>query len=127
MIENLLEKVPECPRMLSDKFADESLIKRALMTRGKQLRMEQRTKAESDVAVAAASILAREQVLRGMEKLSAEFGETFPKGAGPLVRETGVRILEKHGPGAFARCAKLHFKTYSELTGGIPVNEEDRR
>lgn len=127
VIENLLEKVPECPRMLSDKFADESLIKRALMTRGKQIRMEQRTKAESDVAVAAASILAREQFLRGMEKLSAEFGETFPKGAGPLVRETGARILEKHGPGAFARCAKLHFKTYSELTGGIPVNEEDRR
>ena len=113
--------------MLSDKFADESLIKRALMTRGRQIHMEQRTRAESDVAVAAASILAREQFLRGMEKLSAEFGGTFPKGAGPQVRETGVRLLEKHGPGVFARCAKLHFKTYSELTGEIPANEEDRR
>ena len=34
VIENLLEKVPACPRMLSDKFADERLIRRALLTRG---------------------------------------------------------------------------------------------
>lgn len=72
--------------MLSDKFADERLIRRALLTRGREIRLDQRTKAESDVAVAAASILSREQFLRGMAKLEAEFGIELPRGAGPQVK-----------------------------------------
>lgn len=122
VIENLLERVPDCPRMLSDKFGDESLIKRALMTRGKGIVLDQRTKAESDVAVAAASILAREQFLSGMEKLSNEFGVTMPRGAGPLVKEIAKSILQKHGAPALSRCVKTHFKTYNELTTGISNN-----
>ncbi len=117
VIENLLEKVPECPRMLSDKFADERLIQRALQTRGKGIKLDQRTKAESDVAVAAASILAREQFLKGMEKLGGELGVELPRGAGPLVKEAGRKLIAKHGPGVFEQCAKLHFKTYNELIG----------
>jgi ribonuclease HIII len=58
-IENLLEKVPDCPRALSDQFGPEQQIQRALQQKGRQIKLEQRHKAESDVAVAAASILAR--------------------------------------------------------------------
>lgn len=124
VIENLLELVPDCPRMLSDKFGDEKLIRRALLTRGRGIRMEQRTKAESDVAVAAASILAREAFLRGMAVLEREFGMSFPRGAGPQVRAAAEQLLKQHGPEVFGRCAKLHFKTYAELTGR-PVGEEE--
>src|SRR5271169_827089 len=59
VIENLLTRWPNCPRALSDKFAHESLIQRALKERGKKIILQQRTKAESDIAVAAASVLAR--------------------------------------------------------------------
>ena len=124
VIENLLELVPDCPRMLSDKFGDEKLIRRALLTRGRGIRMEQRTKAESDVAVAAASILAREAFLHGMAVLEREFGMSFPRGAGPQVRAAAEQLLKQHGPEVFGRCAKLHFKTYAELTGR-PVGEEE--
>lgn len=124
VIENLLELVPDCPRMLSDKFGDEKLIRRALLTRGRGIRMEQRTRAESDVAVAAASILAREAFLRGMAVLEREFGMSFPRGAGPQVRAAAEQLLKQHGPEVFGRCAKLHFKTYAELTGR-PVGEEE--
>ena len=117
VIENLLEKVPACPRMLSDKFADERLIRRALLTRGREIRLDQRTKAESDVAVAAASILAREQFLRGMAKLEAEFGIELPRGAGPQVKAAGRSLMERFGASVFERCAKTHFKTWNELTG----------
>ena len=123
VIENLLEKVPSCPRMLSDKFADERLIQRALMTRGREIRLDQRTKAESDVAVAAASILSREQFLRGMAKLGAELGVELPRGAGPQVKETGRALAGRYGASVFERCAKLHFKTCNELTGA-PVEED---
>ncbi len=117
VIENLLEKVPACPRMLSDKFADERLIRRALLTRGREIRLDQRTKAESDVAVAAASILSREQFLRGMAKLEAEFGIELPRGAGPQVKAAGRSLMERFGASVFERCAKTHFKTWNELTG----------
>ena len=117
VIENLLEKVPACPRMLSDKFADERLIRRALLTRGREIRLDQRTKAESDVAVAAASILSREQFLRGMAKLEAEFGIELPRGAGPQVKAAGRSLIERFGASVFERCAKTHFKTWNELTG----------
>ena len=117
VIENLLEKVPACPRMLSDKFADERLIRRALLTRGREIRLDQRTKAESDVAVAAASILSREQFLRGMAKLEAEFGIELPRGAGPQVKAAGRSLMERFGASVFERCAKTHFKTWNDLTG----------
>ena len=122
-IENLLEKVPSCPRMLSDKFGDERLIQRALQSRGRTIQMDQWTKAESDVAVAAASILSREQFLRGMAKLSGELGVELPRGGGPGVKVAGRLLLEKFGAPVFGRCAKTHFKTFNELTG-TPVEEE---
>ena len=117
VIENLLEQVPECPRMLSDKFGNEVLIKRALMERGRRITLQQRTKAESDVAVAAASILAREAFLRGMNALSDELRVTLPRGAGPQVLKCGRELMQSQGEAVFVRCAKLHFKTWEELRG----------
>ncbi|MBR1952551.1 MAG: ribonuclease HIII [Lentisphaeria bacterium] len=114
-IENLLDLVPDCPRMLSDKFGDESLIRRALMEKGRRIVLDQKVRAESDVAVAAASILARDYFLRQMSKLSETLGVELPRGGGPQVKITGRQLLEKHGPGVFESCAKLHFKTYAEL------------
>ena len=114
-IENLLDLVPDCPRMLSDKFGDESLIRRALMEKGRRIILDQKVRAESDVAVAAASILARDYFLRQMNKLSETLGVELPRGGGPQVKIIGRQLLEKHGPGVFESCAKLHFKTYTEL------------
>ena len=115
VIENLLEQVPSCPRVLSDKFGNEVLIKRALMERGRKITLQQRTKAESDVAVAAASILAREAFLRGMSALSDELRLELPRGAGGQVTKVGRKLLAERGAEVFSRCAKLHFKTWSEL------------
>ena len=117
-IENLLELVPDCPRMLSDKFGNEVLIRRALMEKGRKITLDQRVRAESDVAVAAASILAREYFLRQMDKLSETLGLELPRGGGPQVKAAGRELLAKHGPEIFNSCAKLHFKTYNELLGG---------
>ena len=115
VIENLLTAVPECPRMLSDKFGNESLIRRALMTRGRTIKLDQQIRAESDVAVAAASILARDGFLYAMNLLSEELGIELPRGGGGNVKAVGRKLLAQHGPDVFEKCAKLHFKTYSEL------------
>ncbi len=106
--------------MLSDKFANEMLIRRALMERGRRVVMDQQVRAESDVAVAAASILAREGFLNGMKKLEAVAGVELPRGAGPQVKVIGRKLLAEHGEEIFRKCAKLHFKTYGELIGRTP-------
>ena len=118
VIENLLTAVPECPRMLSDKFGSEHLIRRALMERGQKIKLEQQVRAESDVAVAAASILARDGFVYAMNKLGSEIGTTLPKGAGSNVKAAAKQLFEKHGKEFFEKYAKLHFKTYNETISG---------
>ena len=115
IIENLLEQTPECPRMLSDKFGSEHLIRNALMEKGRKIILEQETKAERDIAVAAASILARDGFLRGMKKLDALCGCELPRGAGPQVKIIGSQLVKQHGREILRSCAKLHFKTANEL------------
>ncbi len=115
VIEDLLEKNPTCPRMLSDKFGNESLIRRALMERGRQIVMQQHVRAESDVAVAAASILARDQFLRVMDQLSEEAGMALPRGAGSPVRAAASKLLQTHDRAWLARFVKTHFKTFNEV------------
>ncbi len=118
VIEKLLEQNPRIPRMLSDQFADPSLINRALMERGREIIVEQRTKAESDIAVAAASILARDRFVSCVALLEQETGFTLPKGAGPGVKAVGSEILRKSGVDGLRRCCKNHFKTFEELVNG---------
>lgn len=115
VIENVLEKVPDCPRALSDKFGADYLIRNALMEKGRKIILEQKTKGESDIAVAAASILAREQFVREMNRLSEEFQMEIPRGANSIVKQRANAIIDKFGVGALERCVKTHFKTYDEL------------
>ncbi len=114
-IENLCELVPDCPRALSDKFADERLIQRALIDKGKRLILEQRTKAESDYAVAAASILAREKFIDWLQKTGDQLGLPLPRGASAQVKAAARKLVAAKGPDILGTVAKTHFKTASEV------------
>ncbi|MDH5667053.1 MAG: ribonuclease HIII [Nitrospira sp.] len=116
-LENLLERVP-CERAIADKFGDERLILNALQDKGKKIVLEQRTKAESDLAVAAASILARAEFLLRLKRLSSEVGTTLPKGASPSVELAAKMIVKKHGQERLDTVAKLHFKTTQAVLTG---------
>lgn len=109
-LENLLERVP-CTRAISDQFGDERWVLQALQAKGRTITLEQRTKAESDLAVAAASILARAEFLVRLKRLSDEVGTTLPKGASPAVELAARMVVKKHGRERLAAVAKLHFKT----------------
>ncbi|MFO0701670.1 MAG: ribonuclease HIII [Nitrospira sp.] len=110
-LETLLERGVTCERAISDQFGDERLILNALQEKGRKIVLEQRTKAESDLAVAAASILARAEFLIRLKRLSSEVGTTLPKGASPAVELAGKIIVKKHGQERLTSVAKLHFKT----------------
>jgi len=114
-LENLLEKAPECKAVLADKFGDERLIQRALLERGRQVELTQRTKAESDVAVAAASILARNGFVAAVARLSEEVGITLPRGAGPTIVPCARRIVSERGADQLGKYVKMHFQTTAKV------------
>lgn len=113
-IENILEK-KECGYALSDKFGDEKLIQNALMKKGCKIHLEQRCKAESDIAVAAASIIARAQFLNCLSELSTKYGITIPKGASDKVIQAAKEISAKYSKDELKNAAKVHFRTYQEV------------
>ncbi|MFI0347305.1 MAG: ribonuclease HIII [Chthoniobacterales bacterium] len=115
VLENLCALVPSCPRALSDKFANERVLQRALLEKGKKLELHQRTKAESDYAVAAASILAREGFIDWLDKAGTRLGITMPKGVSKKVKESAVALIQKHGTEIMPQVAKMHFKTAGEV------------
>ncbi len=109
-IENILENSP-CKFALSDKFGDESLIKNALMKNGREIQLEQRVRGEADVAVAAASIIARAAFVKRMRELEETYKMTFSKGANDEVIKQAKAFCEKYSKDELKNIAKLHFKT----------------
>jgi len=115
VIKSLAEKVPDCPRALSDQFARKEVLEKELARHGLDLKLEQRTKGESDVAVAAASILARERFVKWITDSSEKSGVKIPLGAGPHVLDAARELIDKHGEEILPKVAKMHFKTSQEV------------
>lgn len=114
VIENILEK-NSCEYALSDKFGDESLIKSALMKNGRNIRLDQMCKAESDIAVAAASVLARATFVQKIQSMEDMYGVKFQKGCSGLVKDGAKIFIEKYGAEKLKEVCKSHFKTYNEV------------
>ena len=115
VIENLLAKKPNCPRALSDKFADVQVIENALLAKGRAIKLDQKTKAESDVAVAAASILAREAFIDWLDKRGRAMGVKLGRGVSDSVKSVARQLVEKNGAEILAGVAKIHFRTAHEI------------
>ena len=124
VIENLCIRFPSCPRALSDKFADSRVLQKALLEKGRGIVLDQRTKAESDYAVAAASILAREGFIDWLDRKGSELGLVLPRGVSPNVKTAATRLLLLRGREVLPQVAKMHFKTASEvIAAAVPVNK----
>ncbi|MCY4554141.1 MAG: ribonuclease HIII [Candidatus Poribacteria bacterium] len=107
---------------LVDQFSKEDLITRQLLQRTNNapplqreatstalgIEIKQVTKAERDIAVAAASIIARDAFLTGMDTLSETYKMCLPRGAYQVV-EAGREFVKLHGSEALGDVAKLHF------------------
>ena len=109
--ENLLEAVPGCPTAISDQFGSKESVERALMKAGRGIELIQRHKAESDMAVAAASILARESFLLSLQKMREQYSAEIPKGASAAVRAAAVTLVRRTSPETLLNTVKCHFKT----------------
>ena len=115
VIENLVAKKPGCPRALSDQFADARVVEQSLLRHGRKINIEQRPRAESDIAVAAASILAREAFINWLERKGQEIGFRLERGVSAGVKESAKKLVESNGPEALRTVAKVHFRTAHEI------------
>ena len=117
-IENLLEDV-HCTLAVTDQFGDKVYVLNALMKRGRNIELIQRPKAEEDLAVAAASILARAEFLKRLYFLSQDIGINLPKGSPPFVVETGIELAKAHGIQVLDKVAKKHFKITKRIMDSL--------
>jgi len=109
-IEEILSKV-DCKVAIADQFGDESFILGKLQEKGKKLKLIQQHKAEQNIAVAAASILARARFLEKLSRLSNEYKIDLPKGVSQAVIENARKVVNMYGKETLRKVAKLHFKT----------------
>ena len=110
----VLETQP-APYAISDEFAkDGVLVRQKLARKGSTIELRSMVRAESDIAVAAASILARAGFLLSLRRLSQQFGIDLPKGATTVIG-TGKTFVAKHGVSELGKVAKLHFKTTQQV------------
>ena len=136
-IEELLEKQPSCPKVVVDQFAPtEAVIKRSLKERGKKIVVDQHHRAESDsIAVAAASVIARELFLRAIADMATEDGpvpvdkvplDMIPRGSSdPRVRQLAVEMVKKHGPTWLMNHCKAHFQTTDKVLAECGLSRAD--
>ncbi len=80
------------------------------------LRVEMRPRAEDDVAVAAASVVARARYLEEMDRLSELVGFGLPRGS-THVREAVSRVYRERGMAGLEEVAKVHFSITEQVLG----------
>lgn len=114
-IENVLELHP-AKLAISDRFADPADLRRRLFEKGQTIELRSEVRAEADIAVAAASVLARAEFLWKLEALGSTAGIPLPKGAGPPVLEAGRKIFKSGGLPMLQQVAKMHFKTTDQVS-----------
>jgi ribonuclease HIII len=104
-------------KALLDQFSTAPLVQR-FFTNDTSLTITMRPRAEDDPVVAAASIIARAEYLRVMEKLSITAGEDLLRGANAQVEAQARRLVTRFGADKLGDYAKLHFSTAQKAIFG---------
>ena len=122
VIENLMGQKhrmnPPPVRAISDQFASsKSVVEKSLMSLGRSIELVQRHKAETDLAVAAASILARDEFVKRLAALGKAYEVELPKGAGANVDALAREFFTAYGADSLAKVAKMHFRTALRAQG----------
>ncbi len=113
-IENVIAEPEQIEYVLIDQFGSKHHIEKALMRKGRSIRVIQRTHAERDIAVAAASILARATFLQTLKGLGKKYNTRIPKGSAH-VKDMARVLVEKYGEKILDKVAKRHFKITKQI------------
>jgi ribonuclease HIII len=122
VIENLMSQKqrmnPPPVRAISDQFASsKDTVAKALMPLGREIELIQKHRAEEDLAVAAASILARHEFVTRLGALEKQHEMALPRGASAAVDAAAKEFIAKYGVGNLPKVAKMHFRTALRAQG----------
>jgi ribonuclease HIII len=124
LLNALANKRVNAQYVLVDQFADKHYIEQR--TRRAGIPVHQRPKAEEDIAVAAASVLARDGFLRWLERWSERTQIVLPKGASPQVIQAAKQFVRRWGAKWLGEVAKLNFRTTVQVLDGEDKNVDKR-
>ncbi|MHC1717012.1 MAG: ribonuclease HIII [Candidatus Dojkabacteria bacterium] len=115
---DLDKKKVKCDYVVIDQFSSKkSRVVDELGSLGKGIEFRQFHKGESDIAVAAASVIARGVFLEEMEKMNERYYFNFPKGASHVIG-SAKEFVAKHGVDELDNVAKTSFKTTAKVLQG---------
>src|SRR5690349_15892673 len=122
VIENLMQQKnrmnPAPVRAISDQFASsKDTVAKALMPLGREIELIQKHRAEEDLAVAAASILARHEFVTRLGTMEKQYEMALPRGASAAVDAVAKEFIAKYGPANLPKVSKMHFRTALRAQG----------
>lgn len=123
-INQVEDKVEKADLIILDQFSTENSIKKYYEKLGNssfelkhfKTKMKLVEKGEMEhVAVAAASIIARDYLLEYMEKQNIKWKMIFPLGTNAIVEDFARKFIIKHGRDNLSNVAKISFKTTQKI------------
>ncbi|MCX8094690.1 MAG: ribonuclease HIII [Caldisericia bacterium] len=114
VISNLIKK-DKVSLILIDKFTNKNYIDSFLKDEIKNIERVEIIKGEKDIAIACASIIARDSFLKSILNLEKKWNFSFPKGAGDNVIISGIDFARKFGTQRLNEVAKINFKNYKKI------------
>ena len=110
------QKYPRCKWALVDQFAKNNAIPDGVHAFAPDMKVLQRPRAEEDIAVASASVLARAAFLQALQQMAPDAGiGRIPKGGGEAATNAARRLVQKQGTDVLECFVKLHFANTKKL------------
>lgn len=122
VILNLIDK-EDVKLIIVDKFTTKNYIDLYLKEKSNLFEKIELIHGERDIAVASASIIARDSFLKSIDKLKEKWNFDFPKGANEITVEKGVEFVKKYGLPSLHEVAKINFRNYKKILEKISQKE----
>ncbi|MGE0142483.1 MAG: ribonuclease HIII [Planctomycetota bacterium] len=118
VLASLMQRHPETQLLVVDRFGDPEFVTSRLATKVQSHpELIVTPRAERNLAVAAASIVARVRFVDALAGCSDACGTDLPKGAGELVDRAAQRVFDIGGIPLLSKVAKMHFRTTKRIHG----------
>lgn len=116
VLSNVLRQCKQCNYALVDQFTVSNDIRSSLQKEFPEVNVVQQHRAEADIAVAAASVLARAKFLEVMRALAKQVGRSeLPKGGSDAATACARELSQELGRSALERLVKVHFANYKKI------------
>lgn len=116
VLSNVLRVAKDCNYALVDQFTNSNNIALKVQEEFPDVNVVQQHRAEADIAVAAASILARAKFLETMLELAKDFNlDALPKGGSELATAKAREIARSYGRSTLEKLVKVHFANYKKI------------